>query len=162
MKHEDPKKAKKNNFLRIPLYPGGKAAFRKFIADNIVYPEHALSNNVEGSVFLVYSVNNIGKIENIVVKKGIGYGCDEEAARVIGMLHYKPARNRGIRLKVEMKTKIYFKLSHRVNTGNQADVKINYISTKGINANSPEPERQAVYSYMIDISSKTDNARPSG
>jgi len=94
MKRHEQKNQKKKNFIHIPTYPGGKEAYIKFIIDNIRYPETALANQVEGEVFLRYEVNNIGEIVDIEVTKGIGYGCDEEAIRVIGLMKYEPARNR--------------------------------------------------------------------
>jgi TonB family protein len=151
VKHNDPKNPKKKNFLRIPAYPGGKEAYLKFISENIVYPKEAISNKVEGFVHLVYTVNNIGEISDIQVTKGIGYGCDEEAVRVIRMMQYEPARNRGIKMKVEMKTKIHFKLPEMVQPINQAEVKVNYSSPDSDKTNSPEPKPQAVYNYTINL-----------
>jgi TonB family protein len=110
MKQNDPKNQKRKTFLRIPTFPGGKDAYQQFIKDNVVYPEQALSNKVEGSVYLVYTVNNIGEIVDVEVTKGVGFGCDEEAIRVIRLMKYDPARNRGVKMTVEMKTRINFKL----------------------------------------------------
>lgn len=151
MKHNDPKNPKRKNFLRIPAYQGAKDAYLKFISDNIVYPEQALANKIEGSVYMVYTVNNIGEITDIEVTKGIGFGCDEEAIRVICMMQYEPARNRGVKMKVEMKTKIHFKLPEIIQPAHQADFQINYTSTIPHNANSPEPKPQAVYNYSIKL-----------
>jgi TonB family protein len=151
VKHNDPKNPKKKNFLRIPTYPGGKDAYLKFISENIVYPEQALSNKIEGFVYLVYTVNNIGEISDIQVTKGIGYGCDEEAVRVISMMQYEPARNRGIKMKVEMKTKIHFKLPETLQSLNPTEVQVNYSSPDSDKANSPEPKPQAVYNYTINL-----------
>ncbi len=151
MKHNDPKNPKRNNFLRISTFPGGKEAYLKFISDNIVYPEQALANMVEGTVYLVYTVNNIGEIVDVEVTKGIGYGCDEESVRVIRLLRYEPARNRGLKMKVEMKTKIHFKLPEIIQPAHLADFQINYTSTIPNNANSPEPKSQAVYNYSIKL-----------
>ncbi len=151
MKHNDPKNPKRKSFLRLPVYPGGKDAYLKFISDNIVYPEHALANNIEGPVYLIYTVNNIGEIADIEVTKGIGYGCDEEAIRVIRMMQYEPARNRGIKIKVEMKTKIHFKLPETTPLINRNDFQINYSAVTQENANSPEPKSQAVYNYTIKL-----------
>ena len=151
MKHNDPKNPKKKNFLRIPTYPGGKDAYLKFISENIVYPKEAISNKVEGFVYLVYTVNNIGEISDIEVTKGIGYGCDEEAVRVIRMMQYEPARNRGIKMKVEMKTKIHFKLPETLQPVNQTDLQLNYSSPDSDKANSPEHKPPTVYNYTINL-----------
>jgi len=151
MKHTEPKNSKRKNFIKIPTYPGGKDAYLKFVTENIVYPEQALSGKVEGFVHLVYTVNNIGEIADVKVTKGIGSGCDEEAVRVIRMLQYIPARNRGIKMKAEMKTRIHFKLPETIQTENQKSVLLNYASISPEKAKSPEPEPRAVYNYTINL-----------
>lgn len=151
MKHNNPKNAKKKNFLRIPTYPGGKEAYQQFVKDNIVYPEQALSNKVEGSVYLVYNVNNLGEIEDVAVTKGIGYGCDEEAIRIIRLMKYEPARNRGVKMKAEMKTRINFSIQEAALPVNKANLKLNYTSSNPESKNSPEPESRTVYNYTINL-----------
>lgn len=151
MKHNNPKKPKKKNFLRIPTFPGGKEAYQKFIENNMVYPEQALINKVEGSVYVVYTVNNIGEIVDVEVKKGIGYGCDEEAIRIIRLLKYEPVRNRGVKMKAEMKTRINFKLQLPFQTSDIASMQINYIFAKKNTSISPEPKFNNGYSYTINL-----------
>jgi len=156
VKQNVPKNPKRKSFLRLPAYPGGKDAYLKFISDNMVYPVPALTNKVEGTVYLVYRVNNKGEIGEIEVSRGIGYGCDEEAIRLIRMMQYEPARNRGIKMKVEMKTKIHFKLPESARLVNMNDFQINYLAVTPENANSPESKFQAVYNYIINLDKKQD------
>lgn len=151
MKHNNPKNRQKKNFIRIPAFPGGKDAYRQFIKENIVYPEQAILNKVEGYVHVVYTVNNIGEIVDAEVTKGIGFGCDEEAIRVIRMMKYEPVRNRGVRMKVEIKTRIQYNLPENVPNNNQAEIQLNYLSTTPEKQNSPEPKSQAVYNYTINL-----------
>lgn len=154
MKHTDPKNPKKKNFLKIPTFPGGKEAYLKFIKDNVIYPEQAIANKVEGLVFVTYTVDNIGSIVDVEITKGIGYGCDEEAERVIRLMKYEPARNRGVRMKVEMKTRIHFHLPPLpppVEKNIQNGIQLNYTSTIPEKANSPEPKPQAFYNYTINF-----------
>lgn len=151
MKQNDPKNPQKKNFLRIPTYPGGKKAYQKFISDNIVYPDEAMLNRTEGTVYLVYTVNNIGEIGDIEVKNGIGSGCDEEAVRVIRLMQYEPARNRGVKMKVEMKTRINFKHPENVQPDNKSGVQVNYTSATSDKTNNPEQKPRAVYNYTINL-----------
>ncbi len=151
MKHNDSKNSKRKTFLRIPTYPGGKEAYQKFIKENIVYPEQALASRIEGLVYVKYTVNNIGEIVDGEVTKGIGYGCDEEAIRVIRLMSYEPARNRGVRMKVEMKTRIRFQLPQVVLPNTQAGMQLNYISNTPEKAKSPESKPQAVYNYTVKL-----------
>jgi TonB family protein len=101
---------KKKRFLNLPKYFGGNKAFREFIAENLRYPEAALEAKVEGSVIVEYDVHDNGVVKNAHVLKGLGYGCDEEAIRVVGLLQYEKVKNRGIRVKLTSKTTINFRL----------------------------------------------------
>jgi TonB family protein len=53
------------------------------IAKQIKYPQAALDNKINGKVLLEFVVDANGKPKNIVVAQGLGFGCDEEAIRVL-------------------------------------------------------------------------------
>ena len=99
MKDKEIHAAKKKSFLKLPRYSGDKKAFIEFVSSNLIYPEEALKNGIEGIVYSEYEVDHLGKISDIKIKKGVGYGCDEEAIRIISLMVYEPVRNRGLRIK---------------------------------------------------------------
>ncbi len=66
-----------------PEFPGGMAAWAKFIQKNLKYPYAAQESSTQGKVYLTFVVEKDGAITDVNVIKGIGYGCDEEAVRVI-------------------------------------------------------------------------------
>ncbi len=66
-----------------PEFPGGMGAWAKFIQRNLRYPSAAQDNGTQGKVFLSFVIEKDGSITDVNVIKGIGYGCDEEAVRVI-------------------------------------------------------------------------------
>jgi len=66
-----------------PGFPGGMTAWMTYLQKNITYPETARIRQIEGSVFLSFHVKYNGEIKNIVVNRGIGHGCDEEAVRLL-------------------------------------------------------------------------------
>tara|TARA_B100001758_G_C18296360_1_gene549863 strand:+ start:479 stop:838 length:360 start_codon:yes stop_codon:yes gene_type:complete len=115
---------KSKKFIRKAEYPGGSEALRKFIKKNLRYPKEALIHRVEGNVLCKYEVNDEGKVHSISVTNGIGFGCDKEAARIINLLDYSKAKNRGIKVNTKFKITIYFKLP------TVKSVKINYIYTR--------------------------------
>mgnify|MGYP003809513127 CR=1 FL=1 len=117
------KNKKDKNFIKIPKYPGGVSEFRNFIKENLKYPKEALKNKIEGAVYVEYEVTDNGEIINPHVYKGIGYGCDEEAIRLVKLLKYEKVSNLGIRVKAKMKTKIIFKLP---NNDNKQKIEITY------------------------------------
>lgn len=107
---KDPKEKK---FLALPKYPGGNNAFRKFIEDNLKYPEEAIKNKIEGIVYVSCTVNDNGDVIEAIITKGIGYKCNEEALRLVKMLKYEKVRNRGLRVYVKIKTRITFKIKNK-------------------------------------------------
>lgn len=95
----------------MPEFPGGDAGMIKFLSENIDYPERAKSEGVEGRVVLEFVINKNGKIEDLKLKKGMGYGLDEEAMRVVNkMPTWKPGKNNGRPVSVSFKLPILFKL----------------------------------------------------
>ncbi len=66
-----------------PEFPGGMAAWAKFIQKNLRYPYAAQESGTQGKVYLNFVVEKDGSITDVQVVRGIGYGCDEEAVRVI-------------------------------------------------------------------------------
>jgi hypothetical protein len=66
-------------------------------------------------------------------------------------MKYEPARNRGIKILAEMKTRINFKLPEHLNTSNPSAFLLNYSSTNAEKQNSPKPKSQAVYNYTINL-----------
>lgn len=69
--------------LKPPEFIGGLSAFEAFIKEQKEYPKAARENNIVGSCILSVSVTANGEIGNIDVVESLGYGCDEEAIRLM-------------------------------------------------------------------------------
>jgi protein TonB len=84
-----------------PSYPGGEKALAKFIQENIVYPETAIDEGVEGTVEVVFAVDENGRVYTPSIKGGkAGYGLDEEATRVVSkMPTWNPGQIKGRNVK---------------------------------------------------------------
>ncbi|MCR9251793.1 MAG: energy transducer TonB [bacterium] len=57
--------------------------YQKYINENLVYPTEAKAANIEGSVKLIFTVNIDSTVTDFIVLQGLGYGCDEEAIRLV-------------------------------------------------------------------------------
>ncbi|MEM8484198.1 MAG: energy transducer TonB [Bacteroidota bacterium] len=90
----------------MPELIGGLGSIQK----KIKYPEIAKKAGVEGRVFVQFVVNVDGSVEDPVVVRGIGAGCDEEAVRAVAQAKFKPGRQRGKAVPVKMSLPITFKL----------------------------------------------------
>lgn len=95
-----------------PEPPGGYAAFNKYMSDNIVYPDSAKKAGVQGRIFVSMVVTKDGSLTNVTVKKdNLGYGCAEEAVRVIkAMPKWKPGKMNGKPVDVKFVMPVTFKL----------------------------------------------------
>ncbi len=58
-------------------------SYYQVIKSNLIYPEDAINNEIKGRVFVQFIVQKDGTLREVKVVKGLGYGCDEEAVRVI-------------------------------------------------------------------------------
>ncbi len=77
-------------------FPGGQAALRKYLAENIVYPEMALENNLQGTVYVKFVVGKDGNVSLAEIVKGVDPALDNEALRVVKKLpKFIPAEQRG-------------------------------------------------------------------
>lgn len=92
-------------------FTGGYEMFKQFLVDELVYPETALEKGVEGHVFIQLIVEKNGSFSELLVVKGIGAGCDEEALRLIKkMPNWVPAKEKGNVVRQKMIQRIQFTL----------------------------------------------------
>jgi protein TonB len=91
----------------MPEPVGGIGAIIK----NIVYPEMARNNNIQGKVYVLAHINENGEAEEVKVIRGIGGGCDEAAVEAVKKAKFKPGQNKGQNVKVKLTMAITFKLN---------------------------------------------------
>lgn len=70
----------------MPDFVGGPEALRRYMQRNLRFPSQAASAAVSGRVYISFTVNTDGTISDVAVIKGLGYGTDEEAVRVISKM----------------------------------------------------------------------------
>jgi TonB family protein len=139
---------KKKTFIKKPHIDGGKEYLNKLIKENLKYPEAALENKIEGNVIIKYSVTDRGKVFDIIVEHGIGYGCDEEAVRLVKLIRHQSVKNRGLKVSVGKRIKVPFRLPKNKET------KINMVySQQKPNPQNKDDKKPASnsYTYRIDL-----------
>ncbi len=100
---------KPKHFLNQPVFPGGPKALTQFIYANLRYPESAAESGTEGMVVIEYDINHQGVVTVTRVLQGLGADFDEEARRVVKLLRFDVAKNRGLRVIFHQKAYIEFK-----------------------------------------------------
>ncbi|NIJ52113.1 energy transducer TonB [Dyadobacter arcticus] len=106
---------KEETFLNVeqaPQYQGGVEAMTAFLQKNLRYPSQALRAGIQGRVFVQFTVGSDGKVENATALKRIGFGCDEEAVRVVKLMQsWLPGRQAGVPVRVRFTLPIAFQLN---------------------------------------------------
>ena len=97
---------------QMPEYAGGLAALSKFLQKNLRYPNPASNAGVSGKVYVQFVVGQDGAISKVDILKGLGFGCDEEAQRVIKLMpHWSAGKQSGRAVAVKFTLPINFQLS---------------------------------------------------
>jgi periplasmic protein TonB len=95
----------------MPTFPGGEGELMKFINSNIVYPDIAKENNIQGRVILRFCVTYKGAVDQVTILKGVDPALDNEAIRVIKMLPtWKPGKQGGKPVNVWYSVPVTFQL----------------------------------------------------
>jgi len=105
---------------KLPQFPGGIGAMRKFISDNMQYPAEAIEYKEEGNVMVQFIVSPTGEISDIfgVVRCRLSEKCHptslvlkKEAERIVGLMpNWIPGENKGKKVAVRYVLPISFKL----------------------------------------------------
>jgi len=80
------------------------------IQSRIVYPEIAKRAGVQGRVFVKAFVDESGNVQKVELIKGIGAGCDEAAMDAVKQTKFKPGKQRGKAVRVQVSIPILFRL----------------------------------------------------
>ncbi len=95
-----------------PEFAGGMNALLKFLQKNLRYPSPAVNSSITGKVYMQFVVGQDGNISKVDVVKGIGFGCDEEAERVVKLMpKWSPGRQSGRAVAVKFTLPISFQLA---------------------------------------------------
>lgn len=97
-----------------PEFEGGLSALNRFVASRLVYPSVAREGNVQGTLYVKFVVDETGKVGEIMMQNTLGYGLEQEAARVIKQIpnFKKPGKVRGQAVKTYYQLPIRFRISN--------------------------------------------------
>ena len=146
------KERKPESFLQKPSYPGGPKAMRAFLSQHIRYPEAARAEKIEGTVRVRMDIDYQGKVVATKVLSGLGYGCDEEAQRIVSLLKFQIPKLRKIRATFHKTINIHFRYTKEAPT--TAPQQLNYSLTKSASppAEDTKEDQKKGGSYDYTIS----------
>lgn len=94
-------------------FPGGQAALKKWLYNNIRYPESAQANDIQGRVVVKFVVEKDGSIAQATIVKGVDKDLDREALRVVNkMPKWQPGKNNGVPVRSYFNLPVTFTLSN--------------------------------------------------
>lgn len=82
-----------SNLKTIAEFPGGFDSLAVFVKKNYVYPKYINKDTIKGRVEVFFSIDTIGKVIDIELKKGIYKDIDKSCLNVISKFpNWKPAK----------------------------------------------------------------------
>ena len=97
---------------QAPAFPGGPQAMRKFIKDNLQYPQIAKENGIQGRVILQFVVDETGQVTDPKVVRSIDPSLDAEAIRLVNsMPRWTPGMQDGKTVSVRYTVPVAFSLN---------------------------------------------------
>jgi len=66
-----------------PVYEGGELALRKFIEENLIYPQ---GEQIEAKVYVGFTVSKTGEVKNVIIRRGVNPRYDKAALDVVRKL----------------------------------------------------------------------------
>jgi len=95
-----------------PAFPGGNDALQTYISKSLQYPEKAMEEGVEGTVEVMFTVNEKGKATDVhVMGDKIGYGLEEEAIKAVKQMPaWSPGKLKGKIVKTKYTLPVVFQL----------------------------------------------------
>jgi len=96
---------------KMPTPVGGWEGFVKTLQKHMKYPRQAERSGVAGKVYVGFTVDENGGLRDLTIETGIGYGCDQEAMRVIALTKWNAGKQRGRPVKVRLVQPINFNIS---------------------------------------------------
>jgi protein TonB len=87
----------------------------EYIYNNLKYPDEAKIAGIEGRVVVQFIVERNGELTDVKAARDIGYGCGEEAMRIVNSMNtmdkkWTPGKQRGKPVRVQFTLPIQFKL----------------------------------------------------
>lgn len=95
----------------MPEYHGGDEKLQKFLQDNLIYPQSCKDSNIQGTVYVGFTIEEDGNISDVKILRGVNRELDAEALRVIKLLpKWIPGEQRGKPIRMQFNMPIKFTL----------------------------------------------------
>lgn len=94
-----------------PKFPGGSDGLKRYVRENLEYPEEAIEDGFQGTVTVEFIILKNGSIAGVNVVKGLHPALDKEAIRIIeNMPKWTPGKRHGKKVNVKVFLPVYFQM----------------------------------------------------
>ena len=115
------------------LLKPGYSSMDDFIQKNVVYPDQAKKNNIQGTIMVSATLDTLGVLKDVKADNDLGYGTGAAAEKVVqSMSPMTPAGNNGKVVRFHMKVPVNFQLTKQF-------------------SNDSEEKLEKIYGQMPDI-----------
>ncbi len=92
-------------------FSSGHTGYQEYISQNLQYPEEALENRIDGTVWLTAEIDADGSVKEVRLFQGVTEELNEEAIRLVkNMPKWNPARQNDICTQVKVLVPVRFAL----------------------------------------------------
>lgn len=77
-----------------PVFEGGEKQWNKYLKKNLVYPDFAKRNGIQGVVYVIAKIDSDGIVIETEIFKGIHDSCDSAAKDVVKNSYWRPGKLR--------------------------------------------------------------------
>ncbi|MDD4236702.1 MAG: energy transducer TonB, partial [Bacteroidales bacterium] len=94
-----------------PVFPGGKSALNKFIFETMDYPQLAIEQNIEGTVYVKFIITKNGDVLNPTIFESVDSIIDVEAINIVKQMpKWEPGIHKGDTVNVNYILPVEFSL----------------------------------------------------
>ena len=97
---------------QLPQFPGGDTELMNFVAQNLVYPEQAIKDKVQGRVIVEMVIETTGEVVDAKILRSVSPECDAEVLRIVRLMpKWTPGYKDGEPVRTTFVLPVVFKLS---------------------------------------------------
>ena len=97
---------------QLPQFPGGDTELMSFVAQNLVYPEQAIKDKVQGRVIVKMVIETTGEVVDAKILRSVSPECDAEVLRIVRLMpKWTPGYKDGEPVRTTFVLPVVFKLS---------------------------------------------------
>ena len=103
------------NFTQAIPY-GGQPQLKQFIKEEMVYPQEAIDNQIQGTVGVLISIDETGIVTSMEIFESVDQLIDAEALRVLRKILWDPASHLGAATSSNYSARIKFNIKKYFST----------------------------------------------